>query len=343
MRIVWIISEGSPGHVSQSMGVVEALKEKIPLTVDTLECRPRLTGVSRSLVRAWMGRSGRPLPRWMLKHLLRTNPLPAPGAKPDLILASGGKSVFAARSLAARTGAPFVFLGERKPYPSEWFHTVFTPSPFETGINDVRIEMIPTQISREAVERAAKQWEQRPPGRLWAMIIGGASVSHRYTDEDWVALAAGMNRLAKENDVRWLLTTSRRTGSGVEQRLRAALKPEALAKAIWWAENPEKRVAAFLGSGEAVFVTQDSVTMVTEAVASARPVFVLRPARVEFADGSFFPGYFENLERRQRIRRMEIGKFANARIQWEGFQPRTESVTAELAAKLLERLPLASQ
>ena len=137
MRTVWIINEGSPGHLSQSVGLVEALKQKTPLAVDTLKCRARLSGVARSLVRAWMGRSGRPLPCWMLKCLLRTNPLPASGAKPDVIVASGGKSVFAARSLSARTGAPLVFLGERKPYPSEWFHTVFTPVSLDDGVKTV--------------------------------------------------------------------------------------------------------------------------------------------------------------------------------------------------------------
>jgi len=127
-RVVWIVSEGSPGHVSQSVGLAEALSKRVPLRVERIECRSRLNGVARSLVRTWMGRGGRPLPGWFLKKWLRLDLSAVTAKKPDMILSSGGKSVFAARSLAACSGAPYVFLGERKPYPSEWFHTVFTPS-----------------------------------------------------------------------------------------------------------------------------------------------------------------------------------------------------------------------
>lgn len=338
MRTVWIISEGSLGHISQSVGLADALKEGIPLDVQTIECRLRLNGVARSLVRAWMGNRGRPLPRWALEKLLHVQPMPPPDARPDLILSSGGKSVIAARSLAAAIGVPYVFLGERKPYRSEWFHTVFTPSAAECGANDVQIEMIPTQISRVSVERAAAEWSGRPAGRLWAMIIGGASVSHWYADADWDALAAGMNQLATAHGIRWLVTTSRRTGADVERRLRAKLAPDSLAKAIWWAENPEKKVAACLGSAETVFVTQDSVTMVTEAVASARPVFVLRPDHVEFSPDSFLPGYFENLERHRRVRRVAMQAMREVTVVTGEFQPREQPIEREIASVLIKGL-----
>lgn len=310
MRTIWIVSEGSPGHVSQSQGLVDAMAAESPLHVERLECRPRINGAVRSLVRAWMGLAGRPLPLWFLRRWLRIGPIPA--GRPDLVVSSGGKSVFAARTLAVRHGAPYVFLGERKPYPSAWFHTAFTPSDLETGVNDVRIEMIPTQVTPASVERAAANWSGRPTGRLWTAIIGGTSVSHRYADADWDALADGLNALARREGIRWLVTTSRRTGAAAEARLRARLDPAAVAAAVWWVEKPDKKIQAFLGAAEQVVVTQDSVTMVTEAVASGRPVAVVRPARVVFPPGSFMPGYFAVLESNRRLQRVsvtELGAF----------------------------------
>ena len=311
-RVVWIISEGSPGHVSQSVGLAEALSKRIPLRVERIECRLRLNGVARSVVRTWMGRKGQPLPDWMLKRWLRVDMSATTVKKPDLILSSGGKSVFVARSLAARSGAPYVFLGERKPYPSEWFHTVFTPSARENGMNDVQIEMIPPQVTKAGVERAAAAWTGRPSGRLWAMVIGGTSVSHRYADADWDALAAGMNTLARREGIRWLVTTSRRTGAEAEARLRTGLDASVVAAAVWWAEKPEKKMQAFLGAAECVFVTQDSVTMVTEAVASGRPVVVVRPELVVARPGGFMPVYFERMQQRGYIRRLRVGELAES-------------------------------
>lgn len=337
-RVVWIVSEGSPGHVSQSVGLAEAVAKKIPLRVEKVECRPRLNGVGRMLVRAWMGRTGMPLPVWFLTRWLRVDLSATTVQRPDLLLCSGGKSVFAARSLAALHGAPVVFLGERKPYPSEWFHTVFTPSDRETGVNDVAIEMIPTQVSREGVERVAASWVDRPDGRLWAMVIGGASVSHRYVPADWDRLAAAMNALARAEGIRWLVTSSRRTGSEAEARLRAGLDGAAVAAAVWWAEKPEKKMGAFLGAAERVFVTQDSVTMVTESVASGRPVIVVQPEVVRFSRDSFMPGYIANLARRGRLKAVPIARLGDKGALVFECEPLTRSLSDQLADNLLARL-----
>lgn len=337
-RVVWIVSEGSPGHVSQSVGLAEALAKQVPIRVERIECRPRLNGAVRSLVRVWMGRNGRPLPDWILKRWLRVDLSATTASKPDLILSSGGKSVFAACSLAARHGAPYVFLGERKPYPSEWFHTVFTPSARETGVNDVPIEMIPTQVTKAGVEKAAAAWADRPTGRLWAMVVGGASVSHRYAASDWDELAAGMNALARREGIRWLVTTSRRTGAEAEARLRAGLDPSVVAAAVWWSEKPEKKMSAFLGAAGQVVVTQDSVTMVTEAVASGRPVVVVRPAIVKLPRGSFMGGYFETMENSRRIIRAPIEKLAIYEPRSFLFHSRITPFNDDLCAQLTKRL-----
>ena len=42
------------------------------------------------------------------------------------------------------------------------------------------------------------------------MILGGASRSHRFTDENWRALENAMNTIVARDGVRWLLTASRR-------------------------------------------------------------------------------------------------------------------------------------
>ncbi len=338
-RIVWIISEGSPGHVSQSVGLASALAGASLVQVERFECRPRLNGAARSLVRAWMGKAGRPLPDWVLRRWLRLDAPASTATKPDLILSSGGKSVFAARSLAARYEVPYVFIGERKPYRSEWFHTAFTPSANENGVNDVLIEMIPTRMTRESAERAAVEWTDRPAGRLWAAVIGGASASHRYTEADWTALGGALGALAQRHGIRWLVTTSPRTGANAEKILRSAIPEEAVAYSIWWATRPEKRLAALLGAAEVVIATQDSVTMATESVASGRPTVLVRPAETPFPKGSFLPAYFERLEKTGRVLRREIAGLEQIEpADLSALRPPTEPMERSLAATLRARL-----
>ncbi len=341
-RVVWIISEGSPGHISQSEGLVAGLAGMIDLESLVIQTRPRLNGFARGLVRRWMGQKGRALPNRFLERWLRCG-LPSGSSEPDLIVASGGKAVFAARSLAVRFSVPLVFLGERKPYPSEWFHTVFTPSPVECGVNDVPLEMIPTQINRELAQRAAKNWPEHPGGRLRAMVIGGSSPTHRFQMSDWDDLGAAMNAMARSEGIRWLVTTSRRTGAEAEARLRAALAPEVVAAAVWWADHPERKMSAFLGAAECAVVTQDSVTMVTEAVASGRPVLVVYPEETLFPPTSFLPAYFGNLEVKRRIKRMTVQTLAGYRYENRDFEPVLVPIEKSIAEELLLRLGLRSE
>ncbi len=306
-RHIWILSEGSPGHVSQSLGLTAAIADKLPVSIHQFETRPQFGGLGRTFVRhLLMGKSGRPLPDSFLCSKLALSPDPTSVPKPDLIVSSGGKSVFAARSLAVRYGVPFVFLGERKPYPPEWFHTVFTPSALETAACDVRMDIIPTKINPEIVRNAAEAWTDKPSGRLWAMLIGGPSRSHHYQSNEWDQLATDMSAIARRDGIRWLVTTSRRTGREIENLLRSKLPPEVVADAVWWCHEPQKKLAAYLGAAERLWVTQDSVSMITEAASVGKPVVVIRPSHTPFPPTSFMPGYLENLESLGLIQRLPM-------------------------------------
>lgn len=337
-RLVWIISEGSPGHVSQSEGFVAALARQTDLDAVVIQTRPRLNGFARTLIRHfWMGRCGRALPDWMLKRRLGVEEF-SNGRRPDLIVASGGKSVFAARSLAVKYRVPLVFLGERKPFPPEWFHTVITPSALETASCDLRTDVIITKVSPEIVSQAAAAWVGKPDGRLWAMLIGGKSRSHPYQDADWQQLAAGMTELARREGIRWLVTTSRRTGRETEEKLQAWLPPEILADAVWWDHAPAKKLAAYLGTAEKIWVTQDSVSMVTEATATGKPVVLVYPQELTFPATSFMPGYLENLEALGLVRRLPISQMPGFTEQVRpgaGRPVRTSAVLAEMVRQRL--------
>jgi uncharacterized protein len=338
-RIIWILSEGSPGHVSQSLGLVAALADQVSLESSQFECRPRIGGLMRSLIRLfWMGKSGRPLPGSFLHGPLGLDPINTNEPRPDLIVSSGGKSVFAARTLAVRYNAPFIFLGERKPYPPGWFHTVFTPSSLETTPNDVLLDVIPTKITPQIVEQAAAAWKDRPAGRLWTLLVGGKSRSHHYTDADCEKLAAGMTALAQRHDIRWLVTTSRRTGKETEAKLRGLLPPDVVAEAVWWCHAPEKKFAAYLGAAEMIWVTQDSVSMVTEAAATGLPTVVVYPQDLRFPATSFMPGYLENLESLGLIQRLPISKIAEFVAQNPTTPTRSALTTADLAKIAIARL-----
>ena len=340
-KTAWVVSEGSPGHDSQSKGLASALAELLPLDVYTVRGRATVRGWMRPFVRAWMGRSGRPLSRTLLRWFTDAESAAQGDIRPpggaDLVISSGGKSVFAARTFAARHGVPYVYLGEQKRFPNGWFDVIVSPVPDDPRPNAVRTELLPTPVSPRTVEQAAAA-HARPDGRLWAAVIGGASRSHRYQPEDWRQLAQSMNALADREGIRWLITTSRRTGAEAETILRETIPQKAVADAIWWSEKPRRELHAFLGMAEIAFVTQDSVTMVTEAVASGRPVVVLQPRDVRFPADSFMSAYLERLETNRRLVRVSVHDARSFASADQPFSPVTQNAILPLAEQVTRRL-----
>jgi hypothetical protein len=121
LKRIWIVDEGSPGHLAQARGLASALSAEIAaLELTEISVTRHYAGWQRSLLRWLMGPAGKSAPRFIEQRILAGSHLPGTGsAPPDLILSSGGKSVFLGRMLANRYRVSFVFIGERKPYPSE--------------------------------------------------------------------------------------------------------------------------------------------------------------------------------------------------------------------------------
>ncbi len=332
MKTIWIVSEGSPGHVSQSLGLAEGLSELEPIQTVTVNGRVRIRGWLRPLVRRLMGPTGRPLSDTLLRWVAKVE-IPENSPAPDLIISSGGKSVFAARTLASRYDVPYVYIGERKPFPAEWFHTVISPVQRESCANSIDVELIPTPVTPEMI----KQKGEVEPG-IWCMVIGGASRSHRFAESDWVELAEGMNALAARENIRWLMTTSRRTGDAAESVLKKHLDPDILKDAIWWAEQPRKELYTFMARSEVLFVTQDSVTMVTETVSVGKPVITVFPSNVAFPTDSFMQAYLNRLEANGRIVRVEAGTLEDADIGAMEFKCMQGDLLSSISKELCQRI-----
>jgi mitochondrial fission protein ELM1 len=265
---VWVLSDRQPGHYNQSRGIVAALARHRPVAVHWLELRLRL-GLARN-----------PL-RWILNHCAEP---PATDRLKLLVVSSGGKTSFANAWLARRTGARNIFAGSLRRLSPTLFDVVLTPEPITpaTPANLV-VALPPSAVDIARLEPAGRALRaaQRLEGQLlWALMLGGDGAGYRYRRRDWQTLARVLNRLAADGGARWLLLGSRRTGAAAERLLQQGLERRHVAASCWHRDAEVAPVEAYLGAADQVFVTEDSMTMLTEAISSQRPVVSLRPADV---------------------------------------------------------------
>jgi mitochondrial fission protein ELM1 len=107
---------------------------------------------------------------------------------------------------------------------------------------------------------------------LVAFLLGGSNGWRRYrmSDEAVARIAAGIARLGAAG-IGVALTPSRRTGPAAAAALRAAV---AAVGGYAWDGAGENPYIGLLACADALVVTEDSVSMTSEALSTGKPVFV---------------------------------------------------------------------
>lgn len=145
------------------------------------------------------------------------------------------------------------------------------------GITGPNVIVTRTALHRVTAARLAAEAQTWAPffapyrRPLAAVLLGGSNGRYRFGAAEAHMLAAQLAVVARDYGL--VITPSRRTSPEVLAILRAALEP--LGAWIWdfSGENP---YFGMLACADALIVTADSVSMVSEAVATSAPVYLVR-------------------------------------------------------------------
>lgn len=302
---IWIISDGLPGHYNPCLGIVRAIERYRDVRHETIVATQRLKmlrPLMRYLVNYLPG-----LSPGLLRLFYRYNSLPQ--GMPDLVISGGGNTLFFNAALGARyKHVKNVYSGTLKHYKPERFFRIFTVVPLESVANNVVLDLPPANIPGAPDSQTETQPTDvaRP---CYCLLVGGEGAGYHYTVDDWVRLAEGMNRLSLEFGVRWLITTSRRTGRRAEQILEETIPESVIRESVWYNKQPAKVVQRFLASASRVFCTEDSLTMVSEAIFSGKPVCTLLPDSVSSTENDRLA--LEHYARKGYIQRINIADLAS--------------------------------
>jgi mitochondrial fission protein ELM1 len=237
-RVVWIVSDGKPGHLNQSLGLAEALARATPTETVTLPALP-----------AWRG--------W-LALLLKHTPwktFPAP----DLIVGAGHATHLTLLAARRAHGGRSVVL--MKPsLPRRCFDLCILP----------RHDGIAADAHTVVTEGALNRIRPAPArdAHRGLLLIGGTS-PHFEWDSDAVQVQI-KSILARTPDTQWTLTTSRRTPADFLAQLsphpNLTLVPHTATTPDWLPDQ--------LARSGTVWVTPDSASMVFEALTAGAEVGV---------------------------------------------------------------------
>ena len=323
---VLVVSDGLPGHLNQSRGLACWLGTRFAVETRELEVHLRMRAMARRLLPPLVEAAP------AMATLRSFYQLPAlAGPAPDVIVSAGGNTSFANVLLARHFCVPNVFIGSRRRLAPSAFAANLTLEP--TGeAGNVVTPVAPSPISPEAIAQSAAEFRAEQglaDGKFWLMACGGTGAGKTYNARDWTTLAHWMNAAAEAHGVRWLLSTSRRTGAAGEETLAATLDAEHLAYSVWWSRRPERILGTLMGAAERLFVTVDSMSMISECIGAQKPVAV-----VEVGDGTPEPLLAEALDRYSRLglcRRVSVADPLDA-------APEVLATAADLREKSIDQL-----
>ena len=193
--------------------------------------------------------------------------------------------------------------------PLRWFDLIV---PLEhdglAGPNVVpsRTALHPITPERLAVARA--EWRGRLGNLTVAVLLGGRTRSYRFTRETISELAHGLAGL--EGNI--AVTASRRT----EPEVVDALK-DRLPWAWFWDGAGRNPYLGMLALARHIVVTEDSVSMISEAISTGKPVYLAR-----MAGGSRRLARFHAALRKEGIVRPFDGRLAHWRYEPVNETPR---------------------
>lgn len=299
---VWIIDEGSQGHVVQSRGLAREIAKLVPIRCHEIQGRLALENkLAKSIVK-------KALRRWRLTWMFRrTHILSAtPGHTPDLVISSGPRSLSALEYFSKVHGCPSVFLQGTIQVPKGSVDIIMRPDEGESREDFIFIPLLFSEITEDVIAQAKAAYLESngraKTAELNALFIGASSTKIQFDAADWDAMADFVNRAWQADGKQWLIATSTRTGGELEARLRERIAGAAIYDAVWYSSSPRKITKEFLGMADAVFVTMDSLTMISEAVSSGRPVTAVCPAESDLDVPNTHRRFIEGLARDGVIR-----------------------------------------
>lgn len=281
----FVVSDGKKGHLNQSL----AFAELLGVNPRVLQIRP-LPGIREPLSRFFSPIfPPRKYPRGWLSWALETSfgaAEPTDCGECPLIISAGTTSAIPALALAARNGGRTLHVLKPTFVPPRLFDVVVLPQHDVAGRIPRNVLTLPVAlgpVGGRALEESLNEMRRRI-GRalesehgLVAVLIGGDSAHRRMLPELVLSEVNNLVSFARECSLRILLTTSRRTPAEVEDALieLSAHETDVFCFCVWGRSDGYNPVPAFLKLAGAVMVTEDSVSMASEAILTGHHPLVL--------------------------------------------------------------------
>ncbi len=259
--IGWVLHDGKAGMASQAVGLAEAtglpfVEKRLAIRFPWACLPPQLWPAPLAALGGAGARLG---PPW-----------------PDFVIACGRNAAMPALAIRRASGGRAVAAQIQNPgVGRDEFDLLIVPAHDQPrGPRIVVTQGAVHRVTPARLDAERKRFAQLAalPRPMLAVLLGGSNKAYRLTLRRLGEIADTIAALLRERGGSALVTPSRRTGEEGLNLVRDRLA--GLPAAVWdgAGDNP---YFAYLGLADAFLVTADSVSMISEAAATGKPVHTL--------------------------------------------------------------------
>ncbi len=295
-RSVVVLDDGKPGHLNQSLAVLKQLerahrdkfKSRGTLRVDILRVEFRSNFkkfIFKSLVRFFLPYLQGNL-RFLKFALEEDSFLRFSEMYADIIISCGSSLEAVNLALKRENNAKSAVIMKPSFMPISKFDMAVVPYHDRSGStsNVIKIPISPNLVDEEYLrtnsKKLLKQIKLNKPFKI-GVFLGGDS-KRSYLSAPLIKLIMQQLKEASiKMDAELLITTSRRTPTEIEKMLEENIRDFSNCGLLIIANkvNPPETVGGILGLSHMIVTSSDSISMVSEAVSTGKPVIVFEAER----------------------------------------------------------------
>ncbi|MEP4032605.1 mitochondrial fission ELM1 family protein [Roseibium polysiphoniae] len=264
LQSCWILTDGKVGDEVQCIGVAEALE--VPYELRHVRPKPPFS---------WLMPYGPIDPRE--RPAAQNSPIAPPF--PDLAIGSGRRAIAYLRHIKNASGGRTFTVCLKDPRTgAKAADLIWVPD--HDALRGPNVLTSPTAPHRYS-PMLLKQLRETPHRELDALrspriavLVGGDSRHHTFSQDDCERLAAGLEAIARDHSASLMITTSRRTPTLLAERLAGFAKAEGH---FFWQGTGDNPLGAILAKADEIIATADSTNMIGEAASTGKPIHVFHP------------------------------------------------------------------
>ena len=263
---VAILSDGKPGHFNQSIGIADIISEDIKVDYKVFDIEPKFKFLIKIYQRFFIKDFNKNKAKKII-NLFK----PIDIRNFDLLISSGANTAYVSAALSKIYKVKNIHCGSIKTINLDNYSAHITVEPRNDSPNNIVTKIAPSRFKPSAVTKKDKQNRS-------LFLIGGNGAGYKYNLEDWHDLVQSIKKLSQTKKIKPIIVTSRRTNIHHEDFLYKQLIDYADDLSIWAGKDSSKLdLDKLFKIVDNIFVTEESATMMSEAISSGLSVCSLAP------------------------------------------------------------------